>query len=179
MSLPIPSGTYSIDTWHTQLGFSVKHLGISTVRGVFNDYTGSLTVGTDLASTSVTIEAKMASVNTGNAGRDEHLQGEGFFDSANHPVMTFTSTGIEQQGDAYVLNGDLSIRGVSKPVALGVEFNGSGVFYVDQSTHFGFTATGSINRSDFGVSFAVPLVSDAVQLTLDAQFVQPAAPAAQ
>jgi polyisoprenoid-binding protein YceI len=179
MTLPIPSGSYSIDTWHTQLGFAVKHLGISTVRGQFDDYTGVLTVGSDLASSSVTLEAQMASINSGNKGRDEHLHGDHFFDVANHPTLTFRSTSIEEQGTGYVLKGDITIRGVTKPVALDVTFNGSEVFPMDQSTHFGFAATGSINRTDFGVSYGVPMVSDTVQLNLEAQFVQPAAAPAQ
>jgi polyisoprenoid-binding protein YceI len=177
-SLPIPAGNYGIDTWHTQLGFSVRHLGISTVRGSFDRYTGSLTVGADLATTSVGIEAEMASVNTGNQGRDEHLHGEHFFDVANHPKLTFASTKVSENDGKYALHGDLTIRGITKAVVLDVVFNGSGVFPMDQSTHFGFTATGEINRSDFGVSYAVPVVSETVHLTLDAQFVQPATPAA-
>jgi polyisoprenoid-binding protein YceI len=178
MTLPIAAGSYSIDTWHTQLGFSVKHLGISTVRGNFDEYTGTLTVGSTLADTTVTLDAQMASVNTGNKGRDEHLHGDHFFDVANHPTLTFRSTKIEENGGKYALHGDITIRGITKPITLDVEFNGSGVFPMDQSTHYGFTATGEINRTDFGVNYAVPLVSDTVKLALDAQFVQPAAPAA-
>jgi polyisoprenoid-binding protein YceI len=174
MTLPIASGTYSIDTWHTQLGFSVRHLGISTVRGQFDDYSGTLTVGSDLSDTAVTLTAQMASVNTGNAGRDEHLHGEHFFDVANHPTLTFASTKVVENSGRYALHGDLTIRGVTKPVTLDVEFNGSGVFPMDQSTHYGFTAVGEINRTDFGVDYATPLVSETVKLTLDAQFVQPA-----
>ena len=174
MSLPIPVGTYGIDTVHSQLAFAVKHLGISTVRGTFDTFSGSLTVGADLASTAVTIAAEMGSVNSGNAGRDGHLQGDTFFDTANHPSMTFRSTSVEAKGDDYILHGDLTIRGITKPVSLATSFNGSGTFPMDQSTHFGFEATGQIARTDFGVSFGVPMVSDTVKLTLDVQFIQPA-----
>jgi polyisoprenoid-binding protein YceI len=174
-TLPIPSGTYAIDDWHSQLGFSVRHLGISTVRGSFDKYTGSLVVGDDLAATSVTIEAEMGSANTGNPGRDGHLQGEDFFDAANHPTMSFRSTSIADQGDnKFALTGDLTIRGTTKPVTLDVSFNGSGVFPMDQSTHVGFGATGTIKRTDFGVNYGVPLVSENVELNLDLQFVAPA-----
>jgi polyisoprenoid-binding protein YceI len=175
-SLPIPAGTYAIDDWHSQLGFSVRHLGISTVRGSFTKYAGSLVVGADLASTSVTIDAEMASAHTGNAGRDEHIQGADFFDSANHPTMSFRSTGIaEKGGSKYALTGDLTLRGVTKPVTLDVDFNGSNVFPMDQSTHVGFGATGTIKRTDFGVNYGVPLVSENVELHLEVQFVAPTA----
>jgi polyisoprenoid-binding protein YceI len=174
-SLPIPAGTYKIDDWHSQLGFAVRHLGISTVRGLFDKYEGTLVVGQDLASTSVSISAEMASANTGNPGRDQHLQGEDFFDSTNHPKMTFQSTGIVANGDsAYALTGDLSIRGITKPITLNVSFNGTDVFPMDQSTHVGFGATGTIKRTDYGVSYGVPLVSENVDLHLDLQFVAPA-----
>ena len=174
MSLPIPAGTYGIDPMHTQIGFAVKHLGISTVRGTFDQFTGSLTVGTDLASTNVAVDATIGSVNTGNGGRDGHLQGAEFFDAENHPTMTFRSAGIDQSGDDYVLNGELTLRGVTKPVALAVTFNGTGVFPMDKSTRYGFEAVGEISRSDFGVSYGIPMVSDKVKLALDVQFVQPA-----
>ena len=175
MSLPIPAGTYGIDSWHSQLSFAIKHLGISTVNGRFDAYEGSLTVGEDLASTQVSISADMASVNSGNTMRDQHIQGPDFFDSENHPKLTFTSTGISGSGDNYQLTGDLTLRGVTKPVSLAVDFNGSNVFPVDQSTHFGFTATGSISRADFAMTYGAPLVlSDNVKLNLDVQFVKPA-----
>ena len=175
MSLPIPAGTYGIDTMHSQLAFSVKHLGISTIRGSFHTYSGALTVGTDLASTSVTIDADMASVSTGSAMRDGHLHGDDFFSTENHPKLTFNSTAISASGEGYSLVGDLTIRGVTKPVTLAVTFNGSDIFPMDKSTHFGFEATGKISRSDFGVNYGIPMVSDSVSLQLDAQFVQPAA----
>jgi polyisoprenoid-binding protein YceI len=175
MTLPIPAGSYGIDTAHSQLGFAIRHLGISTVRGTFDTFTGSLTVGDALADTSVAISAEMASVNTGNEGRDGHLHGEHFFDTGNHPTMTFASTAIEAAGDAYILHGDLTIRGITKPIALATTFNGDASFPMDGSTHFGFEATGQIARTDFGVSYGVPMASDTVKLTLDVQFVQPAA----
>ena len=174
MTLPIPVGTYGIDTSHSQLSFAVKHLGISTVRGTFDRYSGSLTVGADVGQTSVTIDAEMASVASGNAGRDEHLHGDHFFDVANHPTMTFRSTAIAPAGDGYQLTGDLTIRGITKSVTLNAQFNGASVFPMDKSTHYGFVATGTIMRTDFGVNYAVPMVSDDVALTIDAQFIQPA-----
>lgn len=174
MTLPIAAGTYDIDSMHTQLGFSVTHLGISTIRGTFDRFTGSLTIGENLGETSVTLDAEMASVNSGNSMRDQHLHGGDFFDVANHPSLTFTSSSIEQAGAGYDLHGTLTIKGVSHPVVLAVTFNGSAVFPMNQTTHFGFSATGTISRTAFNMGYGVPMVSDNVTLALDAQFVAPA-----
>ena len=174
MDLPIPSGTYGIDTMHTQLGFAVTHLGISVIRGTFDRFSGWLTVGDSLAGTSLTIEAEMASMNSGNELRDGHMHGPDFFDVANHPQMLFQSTAIAASDSGYVLTGHLTIRGLTHEVVLDTTYNGSAVFPVDQSTHHGFSAATTISRSAFGVSYAVPLVSDEVRLQLEAQFVDPA-----
>ena len=139
MALPIAPGTYSIDTHHSQLGFAVTHLGISTIRGTFDQFSGALTVGPDLASTVVTIEAEMGSINTGDRARDDHMSSPDFFDTAAHPQMTFRSTSIEEAGSGYKMTGDLTIKGVTKPVTFDVTFNGSETFPMDSSTHFGFT----------------------------------------
>jgi polyisoprenoid-binding protein YceI len=174
MSLPIAPGTYGIDTVHSQLGFAVKHLGISVVRGTFDRFAGALVVGETLADTVVTIEAEMASINSGNSMRDQHVQGAEFLDTANHPQMTFRTTSITDNADGYAMTGDLTIRGETHPVTLQATYNGSAVFPVDKSTHHGFVATGTISRSAYGVSYGVPMVSDEVPLTLDVQFVSPA-----
>jgi polyisoprenoid-binding protein YceI len=174
MSLPIPAGTYGIDTMHTQLGFSVTHLGISIIRGTFDRFSGWLTVGDGLAGTSVTLEAEMASMNSGNAMRDEHMHGTDFFDVANHPQMVFQSTAITESGSGYAMTGNLTIRSITHPVTLATTYNGSQVFPMDQSTHFGFSASTTISRSAFGVSYGVPMVSDDVKLELAAQFIKPA-----
>jgi polyisoprenoid-binding protein YceI len=172
MALPIESGTWKLDTWHTQLGFSVRHLGISTVRGLFREYDGTVVVD-DAGAASIDVSAQMTSVDTGNEGRDGHLQGGDFFDSATHPTMSFVSTSVESNGDnTGVLHGNLTVKGVTKPISLAATFNGTGVFPMDNSFHAGFVATGSFNRTDFGVSYGVPLVSDEVQLVLDVQLVK-------
>jgi len=174
VNLPIPSGTYGIDPMHTQLGFAVTHLGISVIRGTFDRFTGSLAIGDSLADTSLVIEAEMASMNSGNEMRDGHMHGPDFFDVASHPQMRFESTSITAAGEGYALTGQLTIRGVTQEVTLDTTYNGSAVFPVDQSTHYGFSAGTTISRSAFGVSYAVPMVSDEVNLHLEAQFVQPA-----
>jgi polyisoprenoid-binding protein YceI len=173
MALPIAPGTYSIDTHHSQLGFAVTHLGISTIRGTFDQYSGALYVGQDLATTVVSIEAEMGSFNSGERMRDEHMFGADFFDTAAHPQMNFRSTSIEEAGSGYKMTGDLTIKGNTHPVTFDVNFNGSETFPMDNSTHFGFSASGLISRSAFGVSYGVPMVSDEVTLSLDVQFVLP------
>lgn len=174
MTLPISPGTYEIDTLHSQLGFSVTHLGLSLVRGTFDSYRGSLSVGQSLDTTTVEVEADMKSVASGHPMREEYLQGEDFFHSAEHPTMTFRSTGLSELADAYELGGDMTIRGVTRPVTFAVTYNGSAIFPLDGSTHYGFSAEGTILRSDFGLSTAIPIVTDEVDIQLEVQFVEPA-----
>lgn len=173
MSLPIAPGTYGIDTVHSQLCFAVTHLGISTVRGTFDRYSGALFVGETLDDTVITIEAEMDSINSGNTLRDQHVHGAEFLDVANHPQMLFRSTSISGEGADYAMKGDLTIKGATLPVTFDASYNGSAVFPIDGSTHHGFTATGTISRTAFGMGYGVPLVSDEVVLILDVQFIQP------
>jgi polyisoprenoid-binding protein YceI len=171
MALPIENGTWTIDPTHSQLGFSIKHLGISTIRGIFQESDGTVTVNGDQAD--ISVSAKMASITTGNSMRDGHVQGEDFFDTANHPEMTFRSSAINvASGDKGTITGDLTIRGVTKPVTLDVTFQGTGSSPMDNSFRAGFQASGTINRTEFGVSYGVPLVSEEVQLLLDLQIVK-------
>jgi polyisoprenoid-binding protein YceI len=171
MVLPIPSGTYGIDTVHSQIGFGVKHLGISVVRGTFDRFSGALFVGETLADTVVAIEAEMASINSGNSLRDQHVHGAEFLDIINHPQMSFRSTSITESGAGYTMTGDLTIKGATNPVVLQASYNGAALFPIDGSTHHGFSATATISRSSFGVSYGVPLVSDEVTLALEVQFI--------
>jgi polyisoprenoid-binding protein YceI len=174
LSLPIAAGTYGIDTVHSQLGFEVQHLGISSIRGTFDRFSGALYVGPTLADTVVVIEAEMASINSGNPLRDEKVMGADYLDVETHPQMLFRSTSITESGDGYSMTGDLTIKRTTLATTLQATYNGSATFPVDGSTHFGFTATATISRSAFGVSYAVPVISDEVVLTLAVQFVEPA-----
>lgn len=175
MGLPIEVGTYPIDTAHTQLGFSVIHLGISAVSGTFDEYRGELKVGEDLNDTSVTIDADMASINSGNPLRDERVHAADYLDVANHPRMSFRSTSIAESESGYALNGDLTIRSVTVPMTFDVTYNGRAIFPIDGTTHFGFTGRATISRSAFGVSQAFDVISDEVDLMLDVQFSRPEA----
>ena len=174
MSLPIAPGTYGIDTAHSQLSFAVTHLGITTVVGTFDRFSGALYVGSGLADTVIAIEAEMASINTGHAMRDDHVRGEGFLDVANHPQMLFRSTSIGEAGSGYSMKGDLTIKGTTMPVTLEASYKGAAVFPVDGSTHHGFVATGSLSRNAYGVGTGVDILSDDIILTLNAQFIEPA-----
>jgi polyisoprenoid-binding protein YceI len=171
MSLPLDSGTWNLDPTHSQLGFSVRHLGITTLRGIFQESSGTVSVDGDQAT--IDVSAKMTSISTGNAYRDGHLQSGDFFDAENHPEMRFRSGAITLTSDTNgTIDGELTIRGISKPVMFNVTFNGTGTSPMDQSFRAGFTATGSITRSDFDVKFGIPMVSDTVDLALDIQLVK-------
>jgi polyisoprenoid-binding protein YceI len=178
-TLPLTSGTWTADPSHTNVAFVVRHLGLSKVRGRFEGVDAQLVVGDDLASSSVSAQIQMGTVSTGNADRDAHLASSDFFNAETNPLMTFESTVISVDGDEFTLVGDLTINGITKSVTLDVEFFGTSVFPMDQSTRAGFSATGSISRSEFGIGFNVPLggdkvmISDKVTLELDVQLVAP------
>ena len=174
MSLEIPPGTYGIDPVHSQLLFSIRHLGITTIRGTFDRFSGSLTIGDELADTSVSVEADMSSLNTGFAMRDEHIHGPDFFDLPQYPTMTFQSTSVAAAGDGYALTGDLTIKGVTLPITFDTTFNGSETFPVDGSTHYGFSASATVSRTAYNMNALIPVLSDKVKLELEAQFVHPA-----
>jgi polyisoprenoid-binding protein YceI len=178
-SLPLASGVWAIDQSHSGVSFVVRHLGLSNVRGRFDKFDATLEVGTSLESLAVTAEVELSSVDTNNADRDAHLRSTDFFDTDNQPVMTFRSTSITGAGENYELAGDLTIAGITKPVTFDVEFNGTEVHPGDQSTHAGFSASGQIKRSDFGIDFGIIpgaeklMLGDKVKIELDFQFVAP------
>jgi polyisoprenoid-binding protein YceI len=168
-----PTGVWKIDTSHTQIGFSVTHLGISTVHGLFAEYSGHANIGPDPDATSVEVTASTGSINTGNTWRDGHLVGADFFDSEHFPEMTFRSTSIVPAGDRYTLEGDLTVKDTTKRISFDLKFNGVGVFPVDESTHAGFVATTTVRRSEFGIGYGIPVASDEVEIRIDAQLVAP------
>jgi polyisoprenoid-binding protein YceI len=146
--------TWLIDTVHTHVGFSVKHMMVSTVRGQFGSYRGKLELDPgDFSKSKFEGEIDVESIDTGNEQRDAHLRNNDFFDAPNHPKITFKSTRIESKGgDDYVVTGDLTIRGVTKEIALDVEWSGTSKNPYGK-TVAGLSARGTINRKDFGVSF--------------------------
>ena len=164
-----------VDSIHSHIGFSVRHMMVTTVRGAFTTYNGTFELDpADFTKSKISGEIDVASVDTKNADRDTHLRTDDFFDAKNHPKITFTSTSIEAKGGDYVVHGDLTLRGVTKPIALDVEFAGATKNPYGQ-TIIGVSATGSINRSDFGVKFNALLeaggvaVSDKVKIEIEVQ----------
>ena len=119
----LSTGTWTIDPVHSSIGFSVRHLVVSKVRGNFGTFSGAIVVAED-GTPSVSAEIAIDSVNSGNAQRDEHVKSADFFDVEKYPTATFVSTGVRADGDGYVVDGDFTLKGVTKPVALALEFNG-------------------------------------------------------
>lgn len=174
--------TYKIDPSHSDILFKVKHLMISTVTGSFKNFDATAEINNnDLTDATVTFEAETASVDTQSEQRDGHLKGDDFFNSDAYPKMTFKSTNIKKvSDDEYKVTGDLTIRDVTKPVDLKVEFNGAATDPWGME-RLGFEVTGKINRREFGLKWSAVteagglVVSDDVKLLLNVQMVKQAA----
>lgn len=177
MTIEIPGyrpGTYVIDPAHSEVGFSVRHMMISKVKGAFHVIEGTIVAPENPLETTVTAKADVASINTKDEGRDQHLRSADFFDAENHPTIEFVSTGVREQNGDFFVDGDLTIRGVTKPVTFEVEFGGFGS---DPWGNYkaGATATATINREDFGLTWNAALetggvlVGKDVTITLDLQ----------
>ncbi len=164
------AGTWQIDPAHSEVGFSVRHL-MSKVRGTFQSFTGTVTTGTSLVESAVQASIEVSSVNTNNAQRDGHLRSADFFDPEAGQQLVFASTGIREGDDGYVIAGDLTINGVTRPVELATEFLGVAVDAYGL-TRIGAEATVAISRKDYKVDFNVPLegdkllIGDKVDITL-------------
>lgn len=176
-SVTIPAGTWSIDPSHTRIGFVARHMMVTKVRGQFDDYTAEIQIADDPLASTVVAEVRMASIDTGNADRDAHLRTNDFFAIEQFPTMTLRSTGIVATGDSFELHADLTIKGVTLPVVFDLEFDGVGQDPWG-GTRAGFSASATINRTDFGVQFNAPLetggvlVGEKVQIELDVQLVK-------
>ena len=168
-----------IDTAHSEIGFRVKHLVISTVSGKFTRFEGKLEGDpADLSKAQISFSADIDSITTGNEQRDGHLKSADFFDAANHPKLTFRSTSIVHKGgNDYKVTGDLTIRHTTKPVTLNVEFGGIQDNLYGQ-TVAGFEITGKINRQEFGLTWSAVteaggiVVADDVKLMVNAELVK-------
>lgn len=174
----LTAGTWTIDPVHSTVGFSVRHLMVSKVRGTFDTFDGAITVAED-GTPSVTAQIAVDSVNTRNEQRDGHLKSADFFDTAQHPTATFTSTGVRSDGDTYLVDGDFTLKGVTKPITLQVEFHGVNPG-MGQGEVAGFEASVVLNRKDFGIDIDMPLetggtvVGDKVTVTLEIEAVKQA-----
>jgi polyisoprenoid-binding protein YceI len=150
----LPAGTYTIDASHSRVGFSARHAMVTKVRGSFNEYTGSAVVADGAAS--INIEISAASIDTRSADRDGHLQSPDFFDVANFPKITFKSTSVKDGGAGIVVEGELTIKDVTKPLTIEFEYTGTAKdpFGNDR---FGFEGESEINRKDFGLTWNAAL----------------------
>jgi polyisoprenoid-binding protein YceI len=151
------TGTWTVDPVHSEVSFVVRHMMVSKVRGRFDKFEGAITTAPDPLQSTVTATVDLGSVNTGNETRDNHIRSEDFFHTEKHPTMTFRSTGLRQAGDGnYFLDGDLTLRGITRPVTFRLEVNGFGPDPYG-GTRAGFTATAEINRNEWNVSYNGPI----------------------
>ena len=163
---PLLAASYNIDPSHTYVSFGISHLGFSTMRGKFNEQSGSMEFDPATKTASVTIEIDAASIDTGHQKRDEHLRSPDFLNAVENPTITFKSTGVEWNGQKLAsVTGDLTVLGVSKPVTLTITAMKCGEHPFAKKPACGFDATGSIKRSDFGVNYGLPGIGD--EMTLD------------
>jgi polyisoprenoid-binding protein YceI len=175
------TGTWTIDPVHSDIGFVIRHLMISNVRGHFTRFEGQIVTAADPLKSEVTATIDMTSVDTASATRDAHLRTAEFFDVEKYPTMSYRSTGIRPDGDGFLMEGELTLKGVTLPVPLKLEINGFGVdpFAPDleAGARAGFTATGQLNRMDFGISYNGPIpggglaVGEKVQIILEIEAV--------
>jgi polyisoprenoid-binding protein YceI len=169
------AGTWELDPVHSSIGFVARHLMVSKVRGHFSKFQAQIITAPNPLDSSATATVDLSSVETGNEMRDNDLRSSNFFDAATHPQMTFASTGIRSEGGDLIMDGNLTIRGVTRPVSLTIEVNGFGPDPYG-GTRAGFSAHGEINRNDFGVSFNAPIpggvmVSEKIQIEIEAEAV--------
>jgi polyisoprenoid-binding protein YceI len=178
---PIPAGDYKIDPAHSTIGFAIRHYEINWVEGRFKDFEGTIRYDDkDVTKSSAEFTAKVESIDTGVAARDKHLRTADFFEVEKYPTLTFKSTRVERKGnDAYVLHGELTLKGVTKPVQLPFRLAGA-VKDPRGNTRFGVEAQAKLNRRDFGVNFGGPLdggglqIGDEVNINLHLEALLPA-----
>jgi polyisoprenoid-binding protein YceI len=176
--LPLSPGRWTLDTNHSSVGFTIRHLGVSKVRGRFTRFEADVVVGETLDTTSVTATIDVASIDTANADRDAHVLSPDIIDVTRRPTLTFRSTGVQAAESGYLVDGELTIGEVTRPVTLAVELGGVEDF-VDGSRHAGFEATAEVRRKDFGIDLALPpgikgaVLGDVVKVELDLQLIEP------
>ena len=168
------AGTWTIDPSHSEVGFSIRHLMISKVKGVFENFDATFVTAENPLESTVTAKADVASVNTKDKNRDAHLRTGDFFLAEEHPTIDFVSTGVRVEGGDFKVDGDLTMRGITKPVTFDFDFGGFGG---DPYGNYkgGATAKAVVNREDFGLSYNAALetggvlLGDQVTITLELQ----------
>jgi polyisoprenoid-binding protein YceI len=176
-ALDIPgyvAGTWDIDPAHSEVGFVVRHLVVTKVRGRFADFSGSIVTAADPLESSIDISIDLNSITTNQEQRDGHLRSADFFEVETHPTMTYKASGARQDGDKFVLDGELTLKGVTKVVPLTFELNGIGENPLAGTTVAGFSASATINRRDFGVNFdgvknGIAVVADKIEIHIEVE----------
>jgi polyisoprenoid-binding protein YceI len=170
------NGVWRSDDPHSQLAFTVKHLGIADVSGTFNDFDVTITSSkSDFSDAVFELTANVASIDTRVEARDKHLKSADFFDAGKYPTITFKSTSIEKTGkDKYKLTGNLTMLGITKQITTNLQYNGTVENSMSKKQTAGFELTGILKRSDFGIgqNFPAPMISDEVRIKADGEFVQ-------
>jgi polyisoprenoid-binding protein YceI len=170
-------GTWAVDASHSTVGFTARHLMITKVRGRFTDFDTDLVIADNPLESHVRATVQLGSVTTGDEGRDAHLRSPDFFDVEHHPTMSFTSSGVKEDGKHFKLLGDLTIKGITNPVEFDLEFDGVAADPWG-GTRASFTATAEVNRKDWDLEWNVALeaggvlVSDKVKIELEIQAVK-------
>jgi len=168
------TGTWTIDKTHSSVSFSIRHIVISKVKGTFDDFDATFVTGENPLETSVTASAKVASINTNEPNRDGHLRTGDFFDAETYPTIDFASTGVREVAGDFLVDGNITIKGVTKPATFEFEFGGFGSDPYG-NYKFGATAKTEVNREDFGLTYNAALetggmlLGDKVTITLELQ----------
>jgi len=171
----VKPGSYKVESYHTQVGFSILHFGFTNYSGLFSGATGTLQLDpAKLGTSKLDISIPVESITTTVAKLNDELKGDKWFDTAKFPQATFVSTRVVPTADGANVTGNLTLHGITKPVVLHVRFIGAGVNPLDKAYTVGFEATGTIKRSDFGVTTYLPAVGDEVQLNIAGAFEQQA-----
>lgn len=176
-ALEIPgyvAGTWDIDPAHSEVGFVVRHLVVTKVRGRFASFSGTIVTAENPLESSVDITVDLDSITTNQEQRDNHLRSADFFEVETYPTMTYKASGARQDGDKFVLDGELNLKGVTKVVPLTFELNGIGENPITGGSVAGFTGTASINRKDFNVNFegvqnGIAIVSDKIDIHIEVE----------
>lgn len=169
------TSTWTVDPAHSEVDFAVRHMSVSTVRGRFGGLKGAIQLNEkDITQSSVNVTIDVNTVDTGVSGRDTDVKAAGFFDVAQFPTATFTSTKVEKTGSGLKITGNLTLHGVTRSVVLDAEGPTGPVPGMDHKPHSGFSATATINRKDFGVGANYPdaVVGEQIKLTIDLEVVK-------
>jgi polyisoprenoid-binding protein YceI len=179
VSLPLIPGRWAVDPHHSFVGFAIRHLGVSRVRGRFNRFDAEIVVGDTLDTTTLTATVDVASIDTANADRDKNALSPALLDVAKRPTLVFRSTRVTGAGSEYRVDGELTIGEVTRPTVLAVEFGGIESF-PGGPRHAGFEATMEVRRKDFGIDVQLPpgvsavMLGEVVKVELDLELLEPA-----